>query len=84
MIAANLKMWCFFGHVFHCLSVSQCACKIFTYLTPSPEPMGQFQPNCIKHHWVKKVQMSHLYPRGDNFKKNNGNDKPIVTISEGD
>ena len=29
--------------------------------------------------------MSHLNPRGDNLKKkNNGNDKPIVTISEGD
>lgn len=28
--------------------------------------------------------MSHLNPRGDHFKICNGNERPIVTISEGD
>ena len=54
-----------------CLSI----CKLFTFSTSSPEPLGQFQPNFNKKHpWVEGIQFcsnegSRPFPRGDNRKK---------------
>ena len=51
-----------------CLSI----CKLFTFSTSSPEPLGQFQPNFNKKHpWVEGIQFwlnegSGPFPRGDN------------------
>ena len=34
-------------------------CKVFTFSSSSPEPLGQFQPNLIgkEHPWVKGIQV---------------------------
>ena len=54
------------------LSVCLSVCKLFTFLSSSPEPPGQFPPNLApKHPWVKGLQIcsnegSCPVPRGHN------------------
>ena len=46
-------------------------CKLLILSASSQEPLGQFQPNCAQHPWVKGIQVcsnegSRPFPRGDN------------------
>ena len=56
-----------------CPSVCLSVCKLFTFSSSSPEPLGQFQPNlATKHSWVKGIQVCsnegpRPFPRGDNY-----------------